>query len=59
MLVWEYDQTVEGIKEEVARRKLEHEQNLENMLKEDEERKLAVALHLNNISVPMNREVGV
>ena len=58
-MVWEYNKTVEDIKEEVAHRKLEHEQNIENTLKEDEERKMMMALNLNNISVPMNREVGV
>ncbi|KAK2179894.1 hypothetical protein NP493_465g01006 [Ridgeia piscesae] len=56
VMVWEYNKTVEDIKEEVAHRKLEHEQNIENTLKEDEERKMMMALNLNNISVPMNRE---
>ncbi|KAI0215148.1 hypothetical protein LSAT2_032820 [Lamellibrachia satsuma] len=54
--LWEYDKKVEAIKEELEQHKLEHEQYMENVLKEDEKRKKMLADRLNNIAVPMDRE---
>lgn len=50
---------MEAIKEELEQHKLEHEQYMENVLKEDEKRKKMLADRLNNIAVPMDREVGL
>ena len=57
--IWEYDKKVEAMKKALEQRKQEHELITGDLLKEDEGRKKELADQLDNISVPMDREVGL
>ena len=57
--IWEYDKKVEATRETLVQRKQEHELITEDVLNEDEERRKQLADQLDNISVPMDREVGL